>query len=63
MNTEAFIARREVLHLMVTEGGAFAHHIAKAWLTADPANSARLAAAFGDLYAYYAAQLPAEVRP
>ncbi|MCZ2496406.1 hypothetical protein GN316_06525 [Xylophilus sp. Kf1] len=50
---------RGVLHLMVQQGGAFVHHIARAWLSADPENRARLAAAFADVYDRYAVQAQA----
>lgn len=49
----------QVLHLMVQQGGAFVHHIARAWLSADPENRTRLAAAFADVYDRYATQVQA----
>ena len=51
---------RRVLHLMVEAGGACIHDLGRAWLSADPENSRRLADAFGHIYDRYAAQLQAK---
>lgn len=51
---------RRVLHLMVEAGGACVHHLGRAWLSADPENSRRLADAFRHIYDRYAAQLQAK---
>ena len=51
------VARQQVLVLMSDCGGAFVSRLAKAWLRADLANSGKLMAAFGDVYAKYAAML------
>lgn len=44
----------EVLHAMQAYGGGFAAALAEAWFRADAGNSAKLYAAFGDLYDNYA---------
>jgi hypothetical protein len=43
----------EVLSAMVKHGGSFAQALAGAWLRADPINSAKLKAAFPDLWGQY----------
>lgn len=50
---------RNVLFFMAQTGGRFASCLANAWLSADAANSARLAQAFGHLYNEYAANYAA----
>lgn len=43
----------EVLLAMVETGGSFAGNLARAWLHADPVNSAKLFACFREIYVDY----------
>ena len=43
----------DTIERMRAYGGSFARAIAEAYIVADPANRARLEAAFGDLFARY----------
>ena len=52
--------RRQTLRNMRSMGGSFVSLLADAWMRADDANAQKLADAFDDLVAKYAAMGPAQ---